>query len=459
MRKTSIKKDLIFTLSVLIAIALIAMRLVSFIYSEHHAHEAFDANLVRSAKLIFGLIKHEISDEKDLNFLTEISPALQQRIFHRYEYKLHAQAWKGGELIYNSDNLFKSPKPEHEGFGDISVDENNWRSFSFYDSQSDIRILVAEKDLVRNDLIFEIFLSFLIPLLLSLPPLFLIIAVTVNKKLNPLKNLAAKIEKMSLQTIQQLQDHDLPSELAPLVSSFNSLMARLAELIDAERNFTNYAAHELKTPLAAISVQAHLLVKNKDQELEKKYSQDLFEGINRATHLINQLLTLSRLEIDNSEIEKEVISLKDLTKSLVKNFAPKAEKKNLEIEFICEVAAEKNFIKANKTYIEIMLGNLLDNAIKYSSRDKKISILIFEKNNFLNFKISNHGEKILPEEIEKIFNNFYRVSRVNVDDDPIGCGLGLAIVKKIASLHLAKVFFESEGGINSVEIFFPVISI
>lgn len=187
---------------------------------------------------------------------------------------------------------------------------------------------------------------------------------------------------------------------------------------------------------------------------KEKYSQNLLDGVSRATHLVNQLLTLSRLDPDSKNIEKEKFNFEDLVQSVLESHIQKAEGKDLILEVNCYVKEEKIFIEANQTYIEIMIGNLIDNAIKYSPNDKKISILISEKNNLLSFKISNFGERIMAEEIEKLFNNFYRVNRLKTAKDNIGCGLDLAIAKKIADLHAAKISFESRDGVNSVTVIF-----
>ncbi len=451
----SIKKDLIITLSILIAAVLILVRVAGFVYVRHHNQEVLDANLVKSAKLIFSLVKHDVFEGQDLKFLTDTKPAFQQKIYHRYEYKLHAQAWEENELIYNSDNFLLTDKPDYDGFKDILIDGQTWRSFSFYDSKSKIRIHVAEKDFVTNQMIWEIILSFVLPLLFSFSLLFVIVIVTVNRKLKPFYQLASEIEKMSASTLQQFKNHNLPIELKPFIESFNSLVRRLVDAINSERNFTNYAAHELKTPLSAISVQAHLLVNNKNKEKEKEYVQDLLSGINRATHLINQLLTLSRLESDGINIKKEQINLAELTEIIAKNYATKAKEKNLEIEFeyfdgdknLCPLSlrdtetrheshpalrgsrmsmghTENLLIEGSKIYIEIIISNLLDNAIKYSKRDGKVAVSISRKSDSVSLKITNSGDQIFPEEIEKIFGNFYRVNRLESKNPNVGCGLG-----------------------------------
>lgn len=447
----SIKKDLIITLFLLISLVLAAIRLADFFYIKHHKKEELDANLAKSAKLIFALIKHDVFTKRDLESSSNIKAALHQKIYHRYEYKIHAQAWKDGELIYNSDEFTPTPKPDFEGFRDIKIDDEIWRGFSFYDAKSRLTVLVMESDFITNQMIFETVLSLLIPLLASFLLLIFIIVGVVNKKLKPFQNLAHEIEKMSADALKQFQNSHLPIELKPFIDSFNSLMARLSDSINSERNFTNYAAHELKTPLAAIGIQAHLLINNKNKEKEQEYIQDLLNGINRATHLINQLLILSRLEADSLNLNKEKCDLAELVILVSKNYLQKARDKNLEIELKIP-EGQKFFIIGNKTYLEIVISNLVDNAIKYSYRDHKITIKISHKNDKIDVKISNFGDHILKEEIDKIFNNFYRINRLEAKNPNLGCGLGLAIAKKIADLHHAEISFVSKKNINSAKI-------
>lgn len=453
-KNQSIKKDLIITLSILVALVLITVRTAGFIYVKHHNQEVLDANLVKSAKLIFNLIKHDVFEGQNLEFLSDTRPAFNQKIFHRYEYKLHAQAWEEDKLIYNSDNFLLTEKPSYEGFQDIIINGEKWRGFSLYDEKSRIRILVAEKDFVTSHMIWEMILSFTIPLILSFSLLFGIIIITVNKKLKPLQQLTNEIAKMSADSLQQFQNPKIPIELKPFINSFNSLVERLIESINSERNFTNYAAHELKTPLAAIGIQAHLLINNKNKEKEQKYIQDLLDGINRATHLINQLLTLARLESDNVNIKQEKLDLVELSHLIAKNYLKKAQEKNLAIEFDIMKNTKEFFIYGNITYLEILISNLLDNAIKYSENGKKIKISINQDAKFTNFRIDNFGDEILPAEIEKIFNNFYRINRLDNQNSNVGCGLGLAIAKKITNLHNANIIFKSENNINSVILSF-----
>jgi two-component system sensor histidine kinase QseC len=443
----SIKKNLIIALSTLICVTLIAVYLISFFATKKEINEVFDANMVKSARLIFGLVTNGIAKENDSDFSLTFDTELEQRIFHHYEYRMHSQAWRDGKLIYDSSSNLTVPMPENEGFSDIIIEKKNWRGFSFYDEKSHIRILVLEKQRIRNKLALEILFSLIVPLLISFIPLLLIIITTVNKKFKILNILAIKIQRMSGNSLEQFRSENAPLELRPFVKSFNKLVIKLADSMEAERRFTDYAAHELKTPLAAIKIQAQLLLKNKNKEREKEYLEDLIEGINRASHLISQLLTLSRLEPENKNIGKEQFDLAKTAEFIVKNYAEKMSEKNLTLEFNCAESP----ITANKIYIEILLRNLIDNAVKYSVKGGKIHIEISSEK----IEISNNGAEISKEDQSKIFNKFYRANYSDSENE-MSCGLGLAIVKKIVEMHEGKVVFRSQDGINSVQIIFQI---
>lgn len=456
LKRKSIKQDLIIAIFSLVIAILVAVHLASFFNTRHKIKESFDANLIKSAKLMFGLMEHEVGEEKDLNFLSnDIDPQLQKKLFHHYEYEIHSLIWKGNYLVYKSNDIQKLAIPQSEGFSNIMIHNKKWRGFSFYDPKSDIRILVLEEYKVRNELIYDILLSLLMPLLLAFLPLFLVIGNIVNRKLKPLDQLAKQIEEMSAQTIKKLPDSNLCVELKPFINAFNALMARLIKSIESERNFTNYAAHELKTPLATLSVEAHLLITNKDKTKQEEYAQNFLHSLNRINHLVSQLLTLARLDSDNFNIEKEPFNLLKISKEIIHNNMDKLAKRKLRIHFECDLKEDDLVINANKTYIEIMLGNLIDNAIKYSTQNSDITISISKQAHKLKFNISNIGEEIFPSQINKIFNNFYRINRLSAkENNNSGCGLGLAIAKKIADIHLAKIAFHSKNNFHQVELLF-----
>ncbi len=424
--KYSLKTRLFLTISALVTLILLLAGLIGFFCAKKEIHEIFDAEMAKSAKLIVRFF----DEEKDFSSSNE--EEIQNKFFHKFEKEIHLQVWHEAELIYDSEKDLTVEKPTAEGYNDILIENKKWRSFALFDEENKLTVLILEQYKIRYELILEILAALFLPLILSFIPISIFILSSINLHLNPLQKLAKEIEKISANTLTSFSKKDLPIEIRPLINSLNITISRLSESMESEKRFTNYAAHELRTPLAIIRAQSQFLLRNKDKKIEVEYLENLVLAIDRMTHMVNQILVLSRLEPENNDMVKQNVDLLDLTNEVVAQHRNFLEQKNLQVE----IDGSKKNIFGNKTYLEIMLNNLLTNAMKYGVEGSLIKIKITQHN----FSISNLGKKISDEEIKKIFDRFYRISK----EDQVGCGLGLSIVKKIAELHQMKVKFISE---------------
>jgi signal transduction histidine kinase len=319
------------------------------------------------------------------------------------------------------------------------------------EEKSQIKILILEKYHIRQKLIFDILISALLPFVIALIPLFFFLNSIVKKELSPLQNLAERISKISSKTLKQFRNPHAPVELKPFLNSFNDLLLRLNYSLENEKRFADFVAHELNTPLSIIKLQSQILM----QQIDKKFHQDLqinlIESVNRATHLIDQLLTLSRLESDSKNFITEKFNFNELLTNIIDFYQIKAEQKNLKIILNIDQQSHNLMINANKIYYEIMLKNIIANAIKYSYENNQINVGLTSNYNTIILKINNIGDDLSDDEIAKLFDNFYRVknsknARIN------GCGLGLSIVKKIADLHNNSIKFTSQAHLNCIEL-------
>ncbi len=424
-----------------IGLTLLFTLLASFLYTKHEIQKLFDANLAKTSKLILGLIKHEISEEQDPYFMIDSEYIKGSQKLHQYEYKLHSQAWNNSRLIYNSDEKFIIQEPQNKGFSDVEIDNKKWRIFTFFDEENSIKISVLEEYDLRNDLILEILSSLILPFLICISLIIFIIFKIINKSMKPLGEMSSQIEKMSSETLEKFHQHKIPDEIRPFVNSFNDLIERLKNSLESERRFADYAAHELRTPLAAIKIQSQLLLKNKNKEKQEEFLQDLISGVNRATDMVEKLLILTRLEPEKNDFVKEEFNLSNVAISVIKEFTQDLGD-NLKTDFDKSAA-----IFANKTYIEILLRNLIENAIKYSKNDAKIEIII-NKNSII---VKNEGDFVEKSEEKLIFNNFFRAKNKK---SAIGSGLGLAICKKISDLHNAKISYAKVEKFNVIRVDF-----
>ena len=448
-KNNSLKINLIFKLNIVLIIISTLVFIVSFRVGKNEINQVFDAELIKSARLIFELTKHETFIKNS----PHLDEKLHQKFFNRYDYELHAQVWKNNKLIYNSGEYLNASSPAEEGFKNIIINQENWRSFAFFDKLNDVQILVIEKFHIRENLIFEIAIASSIALVLLLFFITVVVIFVVNKELKPLEKIANEVALISLAKIKKIPENNLPKELQPFMSSFNSLIEKLLNSLENEKRFTDYAAHELNTPLTAIRLQAQILLNQNYNKNHRQEFENLIEAVDGASHLINQLLTLSRINgtLDKNSMKK--ISVINLINEIIENFAKEIAQKNLKITTNFENILVKNNVAINKIYFQILFKNLLDNAIKYSLENEEINIEIEKNINETSIKITNSNDDLALIDTKKVFENFYRSNKSLSTRNVVGSGLGLAISKKIVELHNGSITFKCIGNKAEVQIF------
>ena len=224
----------------------------------------------------------------------------------------------------------------------------------------------------------------------------------------------------------------VPKEIEPLVMELNSLFRRLQDAFDREKRFTADAAHELRTPLAALNTHTQVALRADTPEERRQALLKVLAGVNRGTHVVQQLLTLSRMVPEAGINEPTKMDMVKEAAEIAAQLAPEAISKNIDLELI---APDKAMMMGNPTAIGILIRNLVDNAIRYSPEDGEIKIKVSELDNHVILEVIDTGPGI-PEELrERVFERFYRV----VGNKATGSGLGLGIVQQIAKLHDAKI--------------------
>lgn len=451
-QKNSIRNKLFFTISSLILLSLLLIYFLGFFNTKKEIQEVLDANMAKNSKLVLALIYHELKEGEKEGFLDDFEENINQKILHEYENKIHIQVWRNGNLTYASNHNFQIQKPQQEGFSNIKIQNENWRSFVLKDTEMQVMVVILEKYQIRNNLTWKILASPFIPLAIS-SLMILLIWLFIDKKIGALNLLSKEIAHISAAKLQKV-DIDAPFEIKPLLDSLNDLIARLSTSIEAERRFTDYAAHELRTPLAVIKTHVQLLIKDKSKINDDEYLGDLENSLERMIYLVNQILMLSRLEVENIKIEKEKFLLSKIINNQIALQQKAISDKKLKVNFVI-----KNEIQyfANKLYSEIMLRNLIDNAVKYSAGEGSIDIDLSFVEGQIIFKISNIGDYIDELRVEKLFDVFYRIDSNRV----AGSGLGLAITKKIINLFSGDIKFSSKKidekhAINEARLMLPI---
>lgn len=440
-RPSSIKRRLLFGLLAATVLAWGVALFWSYRDTRHELNELLDAYLAQSTSLLIAQLGHE-PEEID----TEHVPAL-----HRYSRKVAFQVWEAGERL----RLHSAAAPnthlsnEFAGYSDATVAGERWRVFSAWDAEHRFLVQVGERREVRDKLAREIGENLLRPLLLSLPVLGLIIWLGVSRGLRPLAALRQQVEARDPNNLTPLDSTHAPSEVAPLLSALDSLFARVRSLLENERRFTADAAHELRTPLAAIKTQAQVARAAVGDEERKRALDNVLTGCDRAAHLVAQLLTLARLE--PSQLHQQACDLRQLACEAIAEMAPGALAKGVEVQ-LNEGAAIN--IDGDPGLLRILMRNLIDNAIRYSPSGSSVQVALRAGEGRAEFAVSDQGPGIPAEARALAWERFHRVLGAGEE----GSGLGLSIVKRIAELHGAEATLMpgADGKGLRVAVAFPI---
>lgn len=426
MNNYSLRRRLIFWISLPILVAILLATLTSYLSARHEIEEVYDAQLVHSAKVLLQLTQHEIMEDEGFHLGLE-NPDLQ----HRYERKLGFRIWVDNALLTQSPSTesfadFEAPP----GFSNQTIGTHEWRFFIFIDPINKIKIEVSERYDIRYELIIQLMVSLILPAVIFIPVIFLIVWVGVRKVLKPVVKISSDMDKRSSNDLSPIHQGALPQEIAPLVLALNRLFSRIEESFNRERQFTDNAAHELRTPLAAMKTQTQVLLKKTGDMPECKAGlENLHASVDRASHMVDQLLSFARLQGDQVEFKETDFSA--LVEEVLKDISPLAVKKKVDLE--ANIAPVLK-VKGNKPALMIMLRNLIDNAIKFTPSNGKIDVSVVNEGRIVTLKISDTGPGIKDTDKDKVFERFYRVQK-----NKQGSGLGLSMAKWVCDVHGANI--------------------
>lgn len=365
------------------------------------------------------------------------------------EFDFAVQIWNdSGESLYLSPNYPTLPGRATLGFSDARDASGGWRVYATRWGRRTIQV-VQPLD-VRREMAFASALRTLLPLLLMIPLLGAAVWLTVGRALRPLEDVAEAVERRGESALEPLDENGMPAEIAPLVSALNRLLRRLEDSIAAQRAFVGDAAHELRTPLAALRLQAQVLARTDDDHERREQGGEFVASVDRATHLVEQLLELARSEPDAAVRAFAHVRLDDLAREAVGQLAAVAMAKEVDLgaEASEEVSAE-----GDAQSLRILLRNLVGNAVRYTPPGGRVDVVAESRDGRPSIAVLDTGPGIPPGERERVFSRFYRVP----GSAEGGSGLGLAIVRRIADVHGAQIALDSgEGGIGlKVSVVFP----
>src|SRR3989338_5412714 len=406
-----------------------------------------DAQLIRSTlrlQAIFSgsIIPKELNAiqkrmENESDYLAKLKTVqnLKPEAIRQASRNVEFQIWNSsGKLILHSKNALKTPFSHGAvGLSTLWINGHMWRVSTGHNHTNQVTVMVAERANYRQELENRLTQDSVVVMLVTYPFLGFLIWVIVGRGLESLRRVAREVHQRAPTYLESVDLESVPSEIEPLISELNSLFGRLQSAFEKEKRFTADAAHELKTPLAALSTQTQVALRAKTDDEKKEALLKVLFGVRRSTHVLQQLLTLSRMEPEAGLTDTTSINLAKQAADVASMLAPDAIEKNIELELLSPDSHAT--ILGNITAIDILIRNLVDNAIRYSPPNSFVSIDIKENEKHVILSVTDNGPGI-PEKLRKrVFERFFRI----VGNQTLGSGLGLSIVQQIAKLHHAHI--------------------
>jgi two-component system OmpR family sensor kinase len=348
------------------------------------------------------------------------------------ESDLLVQIWdRNRGLLYVSRSSRELPFATRQGFTDLLWRNESWRLFAL--NVGDRIVQIAQPTRVRLRMSADIALRNLAPFLLLLPGMGAVIWFGVGAGLRPLRRLAAELQSRRADSLEPVTSIQPPAEITPLIDALNDLLTRLARTLDTQRQFIADAAHELRTPLTAVRLQAELAQRQTvSAEHRAGALADLRIGLERATHLVEQLLAMARLDAAPGTGTIEPVDLRALAKTAIAELAAIADARDLDLGLL---PGDPATIAGDPAELRTLLGNLVDNALRYTPSGGRVDVGIQYGPHEIVLSVRDTGPGIPLEERSRVFDRFYRSAQASAP----GSGLGLAIVKGIADRHRARI--------------------
>ena len=433
----SLRTRLLWFLLAAISITALAQAFVAYRTARAEADEIFDYHMqqmamsLRSGLLVVpsGAGADAPHDAENFDFVVQVWTADGLRVFQSARAALPQQAVLG--------------------FSDVNAHGTTYRVFSLQSRTQTIE--VAQDMAARREMASSLALRTVWPIAVMAPLLMLIVWWVVSASLAPVSRVRRQVSERQADDLSEVSEAGLPDEIRPLVRELNLLFGRVRQAFDAQKSFVADAAHELRSPLAALKLQAQGLQRAPDDAAREVAVSRLTAGIDRATRLVEQLLILARQQASVAAgVKAEPVSLPELARLSIADVAPAAQARRIDLGL---AHADEGRITGHPEALRILLRNLLDNAVKYSPGGGTVDVEVRREAQALVVSVQDSGPGIPEPDRERVLDRFYRVTGTQTT----GSGLGLAIVKSIAELHGAQLTLDQSprlGGLR-VQLRFP----
>lgn len=432
MKNHTLTRSLFLRIAPVILVTICVIGLLAFKGATRQIHHVYDAQLISSANLIWLVVEDEMSQQtgpfrriRKIDLTVSNQKALNE-FADAYASSRMFRVWRGNRLAMISDKAPIVGIPQQaSGLSDVQDDNGeHWRVYSLEIPGTNITVEAGEKISLRASLVKNILLTLAAPLALLIPLVGMLIWAGIGSGLGTVRALIAQIRSRSPDDLSPLSLANVPRDLAPLGNSINQLLQKLEHSFNAEKRFAEHAAHHLRTPLATIKLQLQMMQQARNAAERQSLLADLAASIERASRLVGQLLTSTR--ISHQPLMRQPLDVKSNVIAMITDLAAIAAQKNITLSLNGEGVF---IVMADETLLKLLIGNIIENAVKYTPENGSVHVELQANDAQVICTVTDSGPGIPEHERAHVFQRFYRVGTPQAQ----GTGLGLAIVAEIAA--------------------------
>ena len=421
----------------------LAAALITWNDARHELDELLDGHLAQAAALLVAQQVREFGgqDEK-----------IDAPTLHRYGPRVTFQVFHEGRLALRSANAPDTPMvgdgTAAYGFHTVTIANRHWRVFATRGAEHDVQVFVGEQTASRNAILRAVLRSTLWPVLVALPLLAVAGWWAVSRGVRPLRALGETLERRPADDLRPIPSDHAPAEMRPLLEALNGLFGRIVQLLERERRFTGDAAHELRTPIAAIRAQAQVALGAAAEPQRRQALEHTLAGCDRAARVVEQLLMLSRLEAEAPQ-PSDLVNLAAVAQAVLADLAVAAIAKEQAVSL---TAGPHTAVHGDETLLAALCRNLVDNAIRYSPPGARVEVRVEEAGGRVLLVVEDSGPGLAPEDLARLGERFFRVAGA----EAAGSGLGWSIVQRIAAVHGGRLGVQDSprlGGLRVIAAF------
>lgn len=398
--------------------------------ARHEVNELFDTELIR----LTGQVQAALIGTVAPGQVPAPAPASGEADLQ----DLAVAVWdtRGKLLLVDREGQRLPHRPDASGFTELTIAGEAWRAFYLQSPNGELLVAAAQREPERDELVWGLVGSQMLPWLAVLPLLLLAMAWAVRQALAPMRTLTAELRERDADNLQPLAATTAPAELRPLLSATNDLFARIEAARAREKRFTADAAHELRTPLAALRAQWDVLRRSPPGAGRERAESQLAAGLDRVDRLVAQMLALARVESIEQLRDTRPIVWPRVVEQAISDVLPLAEQRGIELGCDWPPGGEAPLpLRGDPGLVAVLLRNLLDNAVRYAPADSAVTLRFGARG----FTVENDGEPLPAETLARLGERFHR----HADAGDAGSGLGVSIVQRIAALHGLAIGYRS----------------